>query len=60
MRQPDIIEEELIEIAALGDEETKLNRIIVWCATHPDEVPFAMHALLGGRIVKPDAKPDAK
>jgi hypothetical protein len=56
MRQPDVIEEELIEIAALGDEETKLNRIIVWCATHPDEVPFAMHALLGGRIVKPDTK----
>jgi hypothetical protein len=60
MRQPEVIEEELIEIAALGDEETKLNRIIVWCATHPDEVPFAMHALIGGRIVKKGAKPDAK
>jgi len=56
MREPEIIEEELIEIAALGDEETKLNRIIVWCATHPDEVPFAIHALMGGRITKENSK----
>jgi hypothetical protein len=56
MRQPDIIEEELIEIAALGDEETKLDRIIVWCATHPDEIPFGMHILMGKRVAKSDAQ----
>ena len=56
MREPEIIEEELIEIAAIGDEETKLNRIVVWCATHPDEVPFAIHALMGGRLSSSENK----
>ncbi len=50
MRDPEIVEAELVTIGALADDEMKLNSIIVWCATHPDEIPFAMHILLGGRI----------
>jgi len=46
MREPEIIEEELFEIGAMADDGTKLEQIIVWCATHPDEIPFAMHLLL--------------
>jgi hypothetical protein len=49
MREPETIEAELIEISAMADDEMKLNSIIVWCATHPDEIPFAMHILLGGK-----------
>ncbi len=30
----------------MADDEMKLNSIIVWCATHPDEVPLAIHLLL--------------
>jgi hypothetical protein len=49
MREPDVVEAELVEISAMADDEMKLNSIIVWCATHPDEVPLAMHMLLGGK-----------
>jgi hypothetical protein len=49
MREPQVVEAELMEISALADDETRLNRIIVWCAAHPDEIPMAMHMLLGGR-----------
>ncbi len=35
MREPDIVEAELVEIGAMADDEMKLNSIIVWCATHP-------------------------
>lgn len=49
MREPEVVEAELVEIAGLADDETRLNRIIVWCATHPDEIPMAMHLLLGKR-----------
>jgi hypothetical protein len=49
MREPEVVEAELMEIAALADDETRFNRIVVWCATHPDEIPFAMHTLLGGK-----------
>ena len=49
MREPEIIEAELVEIGAMADDEMKLNSIIVWCATHPDEIPFAMHVLLGSK-----------
>jgi ABC-type nitrate/sulfonate/bicarbonate transport system substrate-binding protein len=27
----------------------KLERIIAWCASHPDEVPLVLHQLLGRR-----------
>ena len=46
MRDPEIIETELIEISAIADDTVKLERIIAWCASHPDEVPFALHQLM--------------
>ena len=49
MRDLEIIEAELMEISAIADDSIKLERIIVWCASHPDEVPFALHHLLGRR-----------
>jgi hypothetical protein len=49
MRDPETVEAELFEISAMADDEMKLNSIIVWCATHPDEVPLAIHMLLGGK-----------
>jgi hypothetical protein len=50
MREPDVVEAELVEISAMADDEMKLNSIIVWCATHPDEVPLAIHMLLAGKV----------
>jgi hypothetical protein len=47
MREPEIVEAELVEISGMADDEMKLNSIIVWCATHPDEVPLALHMLMG-------------
>ena len=64
MRDPEIIETELMEIAAIPDDVVKLERIVAWCATHPDEVPFALHQLLKRRekepehIVQPGPGPD--
>jgi len=49
MREPEVVEAELVEISAMADDEMKLNQIIAWCATHPDEVPLAIHMLLGGK-----------
>jgi len=46
MRDPQIIETELVEIAAIADDTLKLERVIAWCAAHPDEVPFALHMFL--------------
>ena len=48
MRDPEDIEAELVEISAMADDQMKLNSIIVWCATHPEEVPVAIHLLMGG------------
>ncbi len=53
MRDPEIIEAELIEISAMADDTLKLERIIAWCASHPDEVPFALHQLMGRRDKHP-------
>ena len=53
MRDPEIIEAELIEISAMADDTLKLERIIAWCASHPDEVPFALHQLMGGHDKHP-------
>jgi hypothetical protein len=50
MREAQLVEQELVEIAALADDETRFNRIVVWCATHPDEIPLAIHILLGDKI----------
>ena len=49
MRDPETIENELMEISAIADDSLKLERIIAWCATHPNEVPFALHQLLSRR-----------
>lgn len=49
MRDPEAVEAELVEISAMADDQMKLNSIIVWCATHPDEVPLAIHLLMAGR-----------
>jgi len=49
MRDPETIETELMEIGAIADDTLKLERIIAWCAAHPDEVPFALHQFLRRR-----------
>jgi hypothetical protein len=53
MRDPETIETELMEISAIADESIKLERIIAWCASHPDEVPFALHQLMRRREKHP-------
>ncbi len=49
MRDSETIETELMEISAIADDTLKLERIIAWCASHPDEVPFALHQIMGWR-----------
>lgn len=49
MRDAEIIETELMEISAIADDVVKLERIIAWCASHPDEVPFALHQFMNLR-----------
>lgn len=49
MRDAEVIETELMEISAIADESVKFDRIIAWCASHPDEVPFALHHLMNRR-----------
>jgi len=46
MRDPETIETELMEISAIPDDLVKLERIVAWCAAHPDEVPFALHQMM--------------
>ena len=53
MRDPEIIETELMEIGAIADDTLKFERIVVWCASHPDEVPFALHQFMGRRDKHP-------
>jgi len=57
MRDPEIIDEELMEISAIADEAVKLERIVAWCAAHPDEVPFALHQFMGRSSKKRTAAP---
>lgn len=47
MREAQTIEAELMEISAIPDDSNKLERILTWCATHPEEVPFALHHFVG-------------
>jgi hypothetical protein len=55
MRDPAVVEEELVAIAAMADEATKIDALVAWCATHPDEVPMALHMLLmRGRPREPE------
>jgi len=49
MRDPETIETELMEISAIPDDLLKFERIVAWCASHPDEVPFAVHQLMNWR-----------
>ena len=53
MRDSEIIETELMEISAIADDAVKFERIVAWCAMRPDEVPFALHHLLGRRDKHP-------
>jgi hypothetical protein len=53
MRDPEIIETELMEISAIADDTVKFERIVAWCASHPDEVSFALHHFMG----RPDKHP---
>jgi hypothetical protein len=46
MRDPQTVEAELVEISGISDDSIKLERIIAWCATYPDEVPFAIRFLM--------------
>jgi hypothetical protein len=57
MRDPQIIETELMEISAIADDTLKFDRIIAWCTSHPDEIPFALHQLLGRRDKHPAPTP---
>ena len=47
MRDPEIIETELMEISSIADDGVKLERLVTWCTLHPDEVPFALHQVMG-------------
>jgi hypothetical protein len=49
MRDAEIIEAELMEIGAIADDTIKFERIVAWCAAHPDEVAFALHQLIQRR-----------
>lgn len=46
MRDPETIETELMQISAIADDSMKLEEIIAWCASHPDEIPFALHYMM--------------
>jgi hypothetical protein len=41
-RDEQTVEAELMEISAIQDDTTKLERIVAWCANYPDEIPFAL------------------
>ncbi len=55
MRDEQVIEQELMEISAIQDDTIKLERIVVWCATYPDEIPFAMRFFRGRSTQPPPA-----
>ncbi|MEP6716662.1 MAG: hypothetical protein ABJC09_13915 [Terriglobia bacterium] len=52
MRDPEVIEAELVEISGLAEDELKFDRIVAWCATHPDEIPFAFRMLMDARAAR--------
>jgi hypothetical protein len=55
MRDPETIETELMEISGIMDDSLKLERIVAWCAAHPEEIPFALHHMMG-RTGKPSVE----
>jgi hypothetical protein len=54
MRDPETIENELMEISAIADDTIKFERLVAWSASHPDEVPFALHQLMRRKENRPD------
>src|SRR4051812_12838268 len=54
MRDPQTIETELMEISSIADDLVKFERIVAWCASHPDEVPFALHQLMRQKEKEPN------
>jgi hypothetical protein len=60
MRDAEIIETELMEISSILDDTIKVERIIAWCASHPDEVPFALHQLLSRHHNEPSKTSSAQ
>jgi len=61
-RDEQTVEQELMEISTIQDDTVKLERIVAWCASYPDEVPFALHFFrerLSTRKTAPSANPDA-
>jgi hypothetical protein len=59
-RDEQTVEAELMEISAIQDDTTKLERIVAWCAAYPDEVPFALR-FFRSRLERPhkiNAHPD--
>src|ERR1700761_7445002 len=59
MRDAETIETDLMEISATPDDVVKLERIVAWCASHPDEVPFALHQLMRQKDQRPAPQTDA-
>jgi hypothetical protein len=57
MRDVETIETELMEIGAITDDLVKFERIVAWCTTYPDEIPFAMHQLMRHRKEHPARVP---
>ena len=47
MRDVQVVEQELAEIAGIQDDLTKFERLVAWSAVHPDEVVFAVRFLAG-------------
>lgn len=47
VRDPEIVEEELVEIGAIQDDITKMERLVAWSTVHPDELAFAVRFLSG-------------
>jgi hypothetical protein len=41
-RDEQVIEDELMEISAIQDDTTRLERIVAWCAMYPSEIPVAL------------------
>lgn len=60
MRDAEIIETELLEIGSIADDIVKFERIVAWCAAHPDEVPFALHHLMKSDRPAPEQAADRR
>ncbi len=58
-REEQVIEDELMEISAIQDDTTRLERIVAWCAMYPKEIPVALRFFqlrlhLEGKREKPE------